>query len=119
MDCTTRTTGVASDEVSGRLDGVGDVGETGDGPGWREGDGEEVDTPVGVSEVRVCCKKRLSGVNEAAGLGGGDRLFGGAEAVAAPGFHLDEDEDVTVAHDQVELAAGKAPVCGLERVAEL
>jgi hypothetical protein len=46
---------------------------------------------------------------------GGDR---GAVAAAAARFHLDEDDDVAVARDRVDLAAGQADVARDDAVAE-
>ena len=59
----------------------------------------------------------VGGREQAPDLGRGNTLFGTPHSLAMPRLDLDEDDLVAVAHDEIELAPGTAPIGGKELVA--
>ena len=95
---------------STRTDGIDDVRQARQRSAWRQGDRDEIDSPEETGEVLPLGKKGLRPQQQPPGLSRGQRFLGGNVSLAAAGLHLDEDERVAVAHDEIELAIRAAPV---------
>ena len=108
-----------SQATSTGTDGIDDVGQAGDYSGRRQGDRDEVYPPEEIGELRPFREKDLRSAQQSSGLSRGQRLLGGEKSLAAPGLHLDEHEDVAVAHDEIEFAIRAPPVCRHEPVPSL
>ena len=101
---------------SARSNRVFDVRKTLQGTGVVQRHGDEVDAPERIRQVGPCLEVVLSRSQESIDFAWQDGLLGGSQTVTMTSLHFDEDERLTLTHNEIELAAATTPVRGDEAI---
>src|SRR6476659_7132028 len=80
-------------------------------------DREHVETARGGSKARMVGEECAGGAHELRALGGSNGIDAVAESAGAAIAHFDEDDDVAIAHDEIDLAIAAGVVARDQREA--